>query len=123
MGHRRIYNNKTKRSLNDENQYLEQKKLFLTQAKLSLTKRLIWGKLLPNEAINRLSLLSHANASTSMGVFSQSSSCCKISLRSCSIPHSAPSTVTIGFYLFFSSNKARNYTFILYINAYSASKF
>jgi hypothetical protein len=69
MAHRRLYNNKTKRSLNDENQYLEQKTLFLIQAKLSLTKHLIWGKLLPNEAINRLSLLTHANARTSMGVF------------------------------------------------------
>ena len=31
-------------------------------------------------------------------------------------PHSAPSTVTIGFYLFLTKNKAINYTFIQYIN-------
>ena len=31
-------------------------------------------------------------------------------------PHSAPSTVTIGFYLFSSSNKAINYTFVPKIN-------
>jgi hypothetical protein len=53
------------------------------------------------------------NARTSMGVFSQSSSCGKISLRYCSIPDTAFSTVRIDFYLFLLKNKAINYNFIL----------